>query len=193
MIFEAEKIDDLIAQRRLAEAAALLALVRSESEAVAAQVRQLRAAIFALAGDDRGLARIVEPELLACRSGAEVAAHYVAASTEPSSVDHLIAGVLLTWLADARGSCDSLGHAHDRALVERRFALAVGARERLAYHALIFGQVELARKAIDEAIALADMHRFSNWLLRAVAAAARLALDAGDLDGAAQLLARSQT
>ena len=56
MIFEDEKIDDLIAQRRLAEASAALVITQAEGP--------VRAAVYAIAGDDRGLARVVAAELL---------------------------------------------------------------------------------------------------------------------------------
>jgi DNA-binding CsgD family transcriptional regulator len=93
---------------------------------------------------------------------------------------------------DGTGACDSLRVAHDRAIAQRRFDLAVAARERLAHHALLFGEIETARKAIADAIALAQTHRFANWLLRCLAKAASLALDAGDLDRAEELLARGR-
>jgi DNA-binding CsgD family transcriptional regulator len=182
MIFDDEKIEGLIAQCRLPEATAALTLVRAD--------RSLRAAAYAIAGDDRGLARAIEPALLACRSGADVAAHYAATACEPNSCDHLVAGTVLAWSADAAGTYVSFDAAHDRALAERRFHLAVAARERLAYHALLFGDIERARTSIRDAIALAEMHRLSRWLLRCLAAAARFALDAGDLEATEKFLAR---
>jgi DNA-binding CsgD family transcriptional regulator len=184
MIFDEEKIAGLIAQCRLAEASAALTLAGADI--------RVRAGVYALAGDDRGLARVVEPALLACRSGADVASYHAATSLEPTAYDHLIAGAVLAWSADAEGTYASLRAAHDRAIAERRFHLAAAARERLAHHALLFGNVELARSAIEEAIDLAGAHRFTRWVLRGLAAAARLALDSGDLDAAAQLLARGQ-
>ncbi len=182
MIFEDEKIEGLIAQRRLAEASAALTFGHAE--------RRVRAGFYALAGDDRALARVVDPELLACGSGADVAAYYVATGLEPSAGDRLVAGAVLAWSGDADGTHASLRDAYDRAVSEGRFPLAVAARERLAHHALLFGDVELARGSIEEAIALASDHRFSSWLLRCLAVAASLALDGGDLEAAAQLLAR---
>ncbi len=184
MIFDEQKIDGLIAQCRLREASAELTLAR-------APLRE-RAALCALAGDDRGLARFVDADLLACRTGAEVAAYYGATSLEPSPEDHIVAGVVLAWAAGPVGTFDSLRAAHDRAMAQRRFHLAVAARERLAQHALLFGDVILARTSIDDAIALAEAHGFQSWLLRAVAAAAGLALDAGDLERAEALVARGR-
>ena len=57
---------------------------------------------------------------------------------------------------------------------------------------MLFGEIDVARKAIEGAIALAQTHRFASWLLRSLAAGASLALDAGDLDRAAELLSRGR-
>ncbi|MGB6601780.1 MAG: helix-turn-helix transcriptional regulator [Candidatus Cybelea sp.] len=184
MIFDDQKIEGLIARCRLAEASAMLAMEHGASS--------LRAAIFALAGDDRALARYVAPELLASKSAAEVAAYHAAMRLEPGAYDYLVAGTVLAWASDGAGACDSFRVAHDRAIAQRRFDLAVAARERLAHHALLFGEIDVARTAIEGAIALAQSHHFASWLLRALAAGASLALDAGDLDRAAELLSRGR-
>jgi DNA-binding CsgD family transcriptional regulator len=154
--------------------------------------KTLRAGLCAAAGEERDLARFVEPALLGCRSAAEVAAYYAAVNLEPGAYDHLVAGTVLAWSADGPGVYEFLRAAHDCALDSNDFHLAVAARERLAHHALLFGDVEIARGAIDDAIALAQTHRLSRWLLRSLAAAARFALDAGDIDGSVQLLARGR-
>lgn len=189
MIFEEEKIEDLIARCRPLEAAAMLALARAENRSI--EARRLHAAAFAVAADDRGLARVIDPALLACRTSDAVAAYHGATGAAPSSYDDLIAGVVLAWCGDASGAYDSFARAHERAISERRFHVAVAARERLAHHALLFGEIDRAREAIEAAIAVAGTHRLSRWLLRCLAAAAALALDTGDLDRAAQLLARA--
>lgn len=184
MIFDEQKIEGLIAQSRLAEASAELALTR-------AAYRE-RAAICALAGDDRGLARFVDADLLGCRTSADVAEYYGRTDLEPGPEDHLVAGVVLSWTSCGDAAFESLRAAHDRALAQRRFHFAAAARERLAHHALLYGDVNLARASIDEAIALAETHAFTSWLVRSLAAAAGLALDAGDLDGAGDFLARGR-
>lgn len=185
MVFEEEKIEGLIAECRLADASAALWLARAE--------RSSRAVIYAIAGYDCSLARVVDPALLACRTAAEVAERYAASRAEPDAGDHLIAGVVLAWSEDADGTFASLNAAYDRASYERRFDLAVAARERLSHHALLFGNVELARRTIDEAIALAEKQSLRTWLLHSLCAAAKLALDAGDLVVAEALLARGRS
>ncbi|HYL28085.1 MAG TPA: hypothetical protein VEW74_09645, partial [Candidatus Nitrosotalea sp.] len=182
MIFDEEKIESLIARRRLNDASAELVLARAD--------RRLQAAVAAVAGDERALAKLISPALLSCRSAAEIAAYYALAGLEPSAYDQLVAGAVLAWSNDAVGTLVVLRAACDRALAQHRFHAAVAARERLAHHALLFGEVAAAREAIAGAIELAGAHRLSAWQLRALATAARLSLDAGDLEGAGQLIAR---
>jgi len=185
MIFDEEHIEGFVAQCRLSEASAALVLAQVD--------RRRRAGVYALAADDRGLARVVDPQLLACRDVAEVGAYYAASSIEPSTYDHLVAAVVLSWSSESEGTYASLRAARDAAISERRYDLAVAAHERLAHQALLFGKVELSRSAIEDAIALAETHRLRSWLLRCLAADAAIALDAGDLEGAAQLLARGHS
>ena len=193
MIFADEKIELLISQARLSEASAALTLRREEDASARAQIRRLRGSVAALAGDDRGLARVAEPDLLACRTTTALAAHYKTLNDDPDSRDHLMAGVVFTWSGDASLAYEAFREAYDRAVSEGRFYLAVAIRERLAHHALLFGDIETAQTAIEEAVALAAFHGLTDWWMRCVAAAARLALDTGDLDGAAQLLDRARS
>jgi len=184
MIFDEQKIEDLIAQCRLDEASASLAL--------SAAPRPLRAAVAAIAGDDRTLGSCADPGLLACRNLADAEAYHRASGTLQSAEERLAAAAVLAWSSDEAGCEAELRAAHDLALAQRRFHFAVAACERLAYHALLFGSVELARGAIDEAVALAQTHRLSNWALRCVAVMAGLALDTGDLDRAEIVLAQGR-
>ena len=192
MIFTREKIEELIARANLSEAAAALAVARAEHQQTAAELRDVSAGVYALAGDDRGLARVIPAALLACRSSAAVAAYYAASGTDPGISAYLSGAVALAWSGDKAGTYESLNRAHDLALAQGCVHYGVGARERLAHHALLFGDVERARTAVDEAIALADAHHLSEWLIRCLAAAAHLALNAGDLDRAAKLVERGR-
>ena len=191
MIFEERNIEDLVAQCRLAEASAALALADTEGAPHSEKLRAMRAGVHALAGEDRLLARVVPPELLECRNAADIASYYEATNAQPDVYDHFAAAALLAWTPDAEGVYASLQRAHVGAVGERRQFLAVAARERLAHFALLFGNVARAGAAIEEAIALAVAERCSSWLLRCLAAAARLALDCGDAERAANLLARA--
>src|SRR5581483_4681747 len=64
--------------------------------------------------------------------------------------------------------------------------------ERLARHALLFGDVKTAHAAIEDAIEVAESRELSRWLVRCVAASARLALESGDLENAAYLIERGR-
>jgi len=185
VIVDERKIEEFVAQCRLGDASATLALYATEN-------RAMRAGVHALAGEDRLVARFGPPELLGCRSAADIASYYRATHTEPGVYDHLVAAAVLAWTPDADGVYAALQRAHDGALGEGRYFLAVAARERLGYFALLFGDVVRAGAAIEEAVALAAAYHRSNWLLRCLAAGARLAFDCGNGDRAADLLARAK-
>ena len=190
VIFDDQKIEQLISQCRFAETAAALAVSRAENVQAAAHLRHLRNIVSAIAGNDRALARSIEPDLLACRTAAEMDA-YRESINGAGFHDDLIGGTVLAWSADAEGAYRLLRQAHERAVSERYFHFAVAARERLAHHALLFGDVEMARVELDQASQFAAEHRLPAWLVRCLAGAARLAFDTGDLDGSARLLDRA--
>ena len=187
-----EQAEQLIAHRRLTEAAARLAAASHDGGDAQGSRKRLCAGVYALLGDDRNLAAVVAPQLLAARTAVAVASHFESLGDEPASHDYLTGAVALSWVADAAGTYDLCRSAHDRAIAEKRFHFAVGARERLAHHAILFGDLEIARNALEDAVRLASLHRLSEWFLRGAAAAARLALDVGDSDRAAQLTERAQ-
>lgn len=191
MIFTREKVEELLVHCRLSDAAAFLTVARADSSQMELERRAARAGTYAISGDDRGLARLIAPELLAWRT-AESAEYHAAQTSAAGVYDHLCGGIALAWSGDANGAYDALARAHDLANAEGRFHLAVAARERLAHHALLFGEVERARSAIDDAIVLARNKRLKQWLVRALAIAARLSLDAGDRERGTQILARGR-
>ncbi len=148
------------------------------------------AAAAAHGGDDRALARVADPELLACRSAGDVTA-YLERLGGGGCEEALVAGIVLAWSGDAPGAFARLRQAHDLAVSLGRFTFAVGALERLAHEALLFGDVDAARATIDDAARLAAAHGLAPGLLRCLVATAQLALDAGDLAAGAQLLERA--
>src|SRR5579862_827845 len=184
MIFEAEKIDGLIAQCRLSEATAALALTPAD--------RRTRAGVCAIADDAGGVASAVDPSLLACRDAGAVAKFYASNEMEPTIFDHLAAAEVLSWSSDSEGVYASLRAAHDRGVSERKFHLSVAALERLARHALLFGEVETARAAIGEAIRSAESHSLTRWQVRCLSVAARLALENGDHENTTYLIERGR-
>jgi len=141
----------------------------------------------ALFGDERSLAGALAPELLGCRNAADVREYFASRVFVPPD-EFLAAGVVLSWSMDSQGAYASFREAHERALSERQFALAACSLERLAQHAMLFGDTKIARAALDDALNLSGAHRLSLWQLRCAAAGARLAIDSGDFERAARLL-----
>lgn len=189
LVFDREKIEPLIAQCRFTEAAAALAMSHC-NDGSPDDVRRLLAGLHALTGNEREVAKLVDPSLFACSSADDVAAHNDAAGGA-GFPDELVGGIVLTWSGDANGAYQLLRRAFDRSLQDRRFHFAVAARERLAHHALLFGDVEVASNALDEAIAIASDHRLYDLLARCLIASARLALDKGDPACAVRRLERA--
>ncbi len=189
--FAEESVDLTIAQCRLVEAVWAVAGWRAQG-ALTPELQRLGSAICALAGNDRELAAIAQPELLDCRTD-EAAAAYLASSGVARSQDYLAVAAVLAWLpAPAEAVYRALHEAHDRAHAEGRVHIAVAAQERIAHHALFFGDVEIARRAIERAVRLASDHRLTGWRHRCRAAAANLAFDAGDSDAAARIVSEAR-
>ena len=190
-MFFAPEIDALVSQCRLAAARAALDAVAAETPSRRERLHRTRAFVHALAGNDRGIAATALPELLACRDAAATA-EYLGTIEDADETDYLTAAVVLTWSGEPEGAYEHFRIANELAVASRRFYLASAIKERFAHHALLFGDVEAARAAIDGAVETAASHRFAGWLARTLAAAARIALDAGDLERTAALLERAR-
>jgi DNA-binding CsgD family transcriptional regulator len=175
-----EQAESLIARCCFSDAAARLA------------GNPLQAVVYALWGDDSMLAATIAPQLVAARNAAGAASYLQALESPPDSTDYLCAGVVLSWSSEPSAVFDLFREAYDRAIDEKRFHFAAGARERLAHHAQLFGEIDVARGALEDAMRLAGTHRLFRWQLRAAAAAARLALDSGDVERAIHLVARAR-
>ena len=185
--FAEESIDLAIAQCRLAQAVWAVAGWRTQ-HALTPELQRLGSAICALAGNDRELAAIAHPDLLDLRTDDDAAA-YLDVPGGARSQDYLSVAAVLAWLpAPSESVYRMLRDARERAHSEGRMHVAVAAQERLAHHALLFGDVALARSAIALATSLASDHRLTGWHLRCSAMQASLAFDAGDADAAARIL-----
>jgi DNA-binding CsgD family transcriptional regulator len=121
--------------------------------------------------------------MLRC-SNADVMRGYLTTLGDLSSHDLLLAAVVLTWSGDRDGCYAFFDEATGRALSERRFYVAVAARERHAHHALLFGEPVVARASATEARKIAHLYALGRWRLRASARLATIGLDVGDLDTA---------
>ncbi|HTU82219.1 MAG TPA: helix-turn-helix transcriptional regulator [Candidatus Acidoferrales bacterium] len=179
-----DAVDAALALTEFAQASHLLA------HAVLPPAAALRraAAVFALCGLHRALALAVNPAFFGCERYTEIAAVLEELGSDLGSDDLLAAAGVLAWSGDAKGVYDLLREARDRALDETRSFLAVGALERLARHARAFGDFEVARGAVDEALSLAATRSLPAWRLRCIAAAAQIAVDQDDLDRSGELL-----
>jgi DNA-binding CsgD family transcriptional regulator len=173
-----DAVDALLGDARLAAAGI----------AVAESSRRRAAGVHALAGNDGALAAVVEPELLACHDDASVDRYLSNLPGGPHWYDYVAASQVVSWLGDEIATVRCLRAAYDAAFSDGVAYAAVGARERLARHALLYGDVAVARGAIEEAMSLAKSHRLANWLLRCGASAATMALDTGDRERAGRLV-----
>lgn len=174
-------LDALIFERCLSQA------VRDERAG-----ERLRGGIAALLGSDRILASVATPALLAhCDAGDR--AYVRSLDGEARAEDLLAASAVLAWSSEASVVYGSLREAHDRAISESRIGYAVGARERLAHHALLFGDLAVAREAIGEAILLASRNRAQTWLAWCTAFAARIACDSGDREQTVRYLEQGRS
>jgi ATP/maltotriose-dependent transcriptional regulator MalT len=154
---------------------------------VHANVRRLAACASAIAGSEREIARIADAALLRC-SNADAMRGYLATLGEISSHDLLLGAVVLTWSGDRDGCYSLFDEATGRALSERRFHIAVAARERHAHHALLFGEPLTARGCVEQARKFARLYALSRWRLRSGARSASIALDVGDTESARSIV-----
>jgi DNA-binding CsgD family transcriptional regulator len=191
LVFAEAKVEQLIGRCCFSKAAAVAESLVDCGPGDAGYARRWLAGVHALAGNDHQLARLIDAELFACRSAAAIAAAHNEAAGAPGFSNDLVGGVALAWSGDATGAYELLRRAFERALHGRRFPFAVAACERLAHHALLFGDVEVARNALDEAVDLASVNDLPDMEAHCLAAAAQLALDSGDVAGATGRLERA--
>ena len=92
-----------------------------------------RAGLYAISGDDCGLARVVDPNLMAAEAAPNLPP---ITHARTSSRRHTIISPRWSsaWLSNQEGTYASLRAAHDRALAQKAFDFAVAARERLTTH-----------------------------------------------------------
>ena len=101
--------------------------------------KRLRAGVYALFGDDRNLAG--SSRRSCSRLAARLPWPHTSNCWRRAGFARLSRGRGRALVGDrCRGNYDLYMSAHDRALAEKRFHFAVGARERLAHHAMLFGE-----------------------------------------------------
>jgi DNA-binding CsgD family transcriptional regulator len=176
----ADEIEASLCSADHAAAARLVAGSSWQGVPAVAHVRRLAAAAYAIAGREREIAFVADPGLLRCANADVMRGYLAATAAELRSHDLLLGAVVLTWSGDRDGSYAFFDEAVNRATAERRFHIAVAARERHAHHALLFGEPLAARGHAEAARKLAGVHGLVQWRLRASARAASIALDCGD-------------
>jgi DNA-binding CsgD family transcriptional regulator len=164
---------------------AIVALNADVSDDV--ELRRLAAGVFALAGRERELAGLGGLGFLDCRNLADVDT-WCAGLDRASSYDYLIGAIVLSWSSDRHGVYAVLRRAQELAGCEGRPYVEIAACERLAHHALLFGDLETARASLESGFALAATRRLSGWRNRCAARLAELAFDADDHERAAELI-----
>src|SRR5581483_2511850 len=173
----ADRVHALLAQGR----------VTCASTAVAGAVEELRrfaAGIFALAGAEKAMAGAIDPHLLGANGRGN---GYL--DTLPGGAqwfDYAAAAVANSWTGD---EAETRGAWRAAARIAPPDAphLAVALYERIAHHALIFGNLLEAHAAAAVMFDLAAQHGLHEWRRVAAATIARLAMAAGDLARAERL------
>ncbi|HKE37938.1 MAG TPA: LuxR C-terminal-related transcriptional regulator [Candidatus Baltobacteraceae bacterium] len=175
----ANPIEALFLEARFEQAARAIAASHADAAGDEA-LRRLSAAVFAAQGRGRDLAAVADLSVLGCRSAADAVAWCSGIEGGAQSHDYLTAGVILAGSGDREAAYDMLREAHDRALYERRFHVAVSARERLAHHAVLFGDTSYARTALDESLVRAGSYELIDWRTYCSSRLAALAIDTDD-------------
>lgn len=176
----AHAIEASFVDARFERASRLIAATNADAHATDEGVRRLAAAIFASQGRERELASVAGLSVLGCRTAADAVAWCSALEGGAQSHDYLTVGVVLAASGDREAVYDLLREAHNRALYERRFHVAVSARERLAHHAVLFGDTSYARTALDESIVMAESYELIEWRMYCSSRRAALAIDTED-------------
>jgi DNA-binding CsgD family transcriptional regulator len=189
----ANAIEALFLEARLDQAARAVTASSADAPGASDALHRLAAAIFASQGRDGKLAAISDLAVVGCRTPGDAVAWCSGLEGGAQSHDYLTAAVVLAWSGDRDGVYDLLREAHDRALYERRFHVAVAARERLAHHAVLFGDTSYARTALEESIVRAGSYELTDWRVVCSARLAALALDMDDFLAAVDAVAISSS
>jgi DNA-binding CsgD family transcriptional regulator len=184
----AHAIETSFVDARFERAARLIAATHADSHGTDEGVRRLAAAIFASQGRERELASVAGLGVLGCRTAADAVAWCSALEGGAQSHDYLTVGVVLAASGDRDATYDLLREAHNRALYERRFHVAISARERLAHHAVLFGDTSYARTALDESLVMAESYELIDWRMYCSSRRASLAIDTEDFLAATQAM-----
>jgi DNA-binding NarL/FixJ family response regulator len=186
-----QRVDELLRDARTWDATRFADAARLENDDPS--LRRLTAGVFAIAGRQAGLAAIQDVRLVAQRGAGDVEAYVSGLPGGPTPFDYAAAGAATAWRGDADETYRLLRCGAAHAIEAGVPHIAVGIDERLAQHALLFGNVDVAQRAVAAALALAPVQRSWSWHWRCAATAARLFVAAGDTARAGELVAQSRS
>jgi DNA-binding NarL/FixJ family response regulator len=185
-----QRVDELLRDARTWDAARFVDAARLENDDPS--LRRLAAGVFAIAGRHEALAAIQDVRLVAHGVAGHVEAHLAGLPGGPTPFDFAAAGAATAWRGDADETYRLLRCGAAHAVEAGAAHIAIAIDERLAQHALLFGNVDVAQRAVAAALALAPVQRAWSWHWRCAATAARLCVAAGDAARAADLVVKSR-
>jgi DNA-binding CsgD family transcriptional regulator len=191
MIATAERnVDELLRDAQTWNASRAAEATRAKSDDPA--VRRLTAGVFGIAGRTAALAGFIDPDLLEAKTSDDVEFWLSGLPGGATPFDYVAAAIATAWRGDADVSYGLLRGGAARALDAQQPHVAVAIHERQAQQALMFGNVDVAQRAVAAGAQIATPQRLSNWHWRCSATAARLFAAAGDTAHAAELVAHSR-
>lgn len=177
-----ERVGALLAEARLGVACRAIATE-------APLERRFAAGVYALVGAERALAATIDLRLLAGGDAQDAERIFAELPGGPAWYDFAAAAVASAWSGNAPAALRGWHTASEAEDPATTAYIGVATRQRLAHHALLFGELSTAQTACAEALALAVAHGLSGWRSVCAAVAATICLAAGDDAAAAELLA----
>lgn len=177
-----DAVEALLVDAQLERASRMVRSLEADVSNSDFALRRLARAVLASCGRERDLAAASGVSEFDYRTAADVERWGASLGEPAASDDYLVAAVVLASYGESNGVYASFRRARELAEQERRHHIVVAACERLAHHALLFGDLKTARTSLEEGIALATAHGLSGWRAYCAARLALLAFDAGDLE-----------
>ncbi len=185
-----QRVDELLRDARTWDAARFADAARLGNDDPS--LRRLAAGVFAISGRHEALAAVQDVRLLTPHGAGDVEAYVASLPGGPSAFDYAAAGAGAAWRGEAVETYRLLRSGAALAIEAGATHIAIAIDERLAQHALLFGNVDVAQRAVAAALALAPVQRAWSWHWRAAATAARLSVAVGDTGRAVDLVAQSR-
>jgi DNA-binding NarL/FixJ family response regulator len=185
-----QRVDELLRDARTWDAARFADAARLGNDDPS--LRRLAAGVFAIAGRHEALAAVQDVRLLAPPGAANLEEYIASLPGGPSAFDYAAVAAAAAWRGDADATYRLLRSGAAFAIESGATHIAIAIDERLAQHALLFGNVDVAQRAVAAALVLAPVQRAWSWHWRTAATAARLSVAVGDIARAVDLVAQSR-